>query len=293
MDASRPLLVDTDPALLTFGFDVDDDLALLLLLASPEVEVVGVTTTFGNTFSSWAYRDAKSLVAFAGRKDVPVRRGASHFARDSRETPASRFLADAAQRRPGELTLLTLGPLTNVAAAARLDPEFPSNLKEIVVMGGRTTAGACEFNFRADPASADTVVAFETPKTEIAFDLAFSVAITPDDVEKMAPPGSILAPFARKLRRFARFQDRYRARRGRAPGEATGGFHPWDVVAAAYLVDPSLYGDVREVAPRVSARGVTRFDEASGRPRVRMPFSLDVARFRELMLGRLAGTKPG
>lgn len=283
------VVVDTDPAMLTWGLDVDDDLALLFLFASPEVDVVGITTTFGNTLGRLAYRDARRLVALAGRSQVPVARGAG-FLNRTRETPASRFLLEVTSRYPGEITLLTLGPLTNVARAASADAEFASRLRRIVMMGGRTRSGVCEFNFRRDPASADAVLALGVERTQVSFDLAFPLVITPSDVDRIAArEGSLIARFAPRLRGFARWQDRFRGLRGRKAGQAAGGFHPWDVVAAAFLVAPDLFGDIHEVGARVDAEGCSRLESAPDpERRTRVPMVADAARLKQLILERLS-----
>jgi len=284
---TRPVLVDTDPGLLRGGLDVDDDLALLFLLGSPEVELAGVTTTFGNTLGSLAYRDARELLARAGRLDVPLARGAD--GPGDGETEASRFLVDAVTRRPGELTLLTLGPLTNLATALRAHPALERDLAGLVVMGGRAVDGLAEFNFRSDPASAARVLGAEGRKTQIPFDLAFGVAVTAEDVERL-PPGSVAGRHARRLRWFASAQDRFRAWRGRESGQAAGGFHPWDLVAAAHLVRPELYGARRRLEVSVDRRGRSSSREVHGpssSSAFDVPSTLAAGPFLDLVLERV------
>lgn len=284
---TRPVLVDTDPGLLRGGLDVDDDLALLFLLGSPEVEIVGVTTTFGNTLGSLAHRDAVQLLALAGRATIPVARGAD--GPGDGETEASRLLVDAVRRRPGELTLLTLGPLTNLATALRARPVLLRELGSLVVMGGRAVDGLAEFNFRRDPASAAAVLGAEGRKTQIPFDLALGVAVTAEHVERL-PPCSVAGRHARRLRWFASAQDRFRAWRGRAPGQAAGGFHPWDLVAAAHLVRPDLYGACRRLEVSVDGRGRSSSRGVPGGSNVcafDVPSTLATGPFLDLVLERV------
>jgi len=282
----RKVVVDTDPCLLTFGLDVDDDLALLFLLASPEVEVIGVTTTYGNSLGSLTYRDAKGLLRRAGRSDIPVKRGAGFFARDTRETEASRFLVETVRRQPGEVTLLTLGPLTNLAAAVHAWPELPRHLRDLVMMGGRSRSGLSEFNFRKDPRSAAAALALQVPKVEIPFDLIFPVVITERDLDALAT-SRVLAPLLPRLHRFARLQDRFRRRRHRFPEQLPGGFHPWDGVAAAWLVAPDLFHDLAEVVHRADAKGRSFLTAPDGSATVRLPGAIDAAGFKRLFLSRL------
>jgi purine nucleosidase len=286
--------VDCDPALFVPGLDLDDDLALLFLLGSPEVELLGVTTVAGNTLGRLAFRDAKKLLSLAGRSDVPVKRGAGLFARDRRPTDASRFLVEMVRRFPGEITLLALGPLTNVAAAAVEDPFFERNLRDLVAMGGRTVSGRSDFNFRLDPRAAASVVKLACPKVLIAFDLGLTVAITRRDLRSLPLSKNGLFPvLLPKLSRFARLQNGFRSLRGREPGEAAGGFHPWDVVAAAFLVKPELFGDVRDVHVSVDAKGRTVLDAFGVGGQVSMPGLLDVEGFREMFFERVAGEWAG
>ena len=286
----RAVLVDCDPALFTIGLDVDDGLALLFLLGSPEVDLLGVTTTAGNTLGSLAFRDAKKLLALAGRPEIPVAKGAGYPLR-ARPTAASRLLVEAVRQLPGEITLLALGPLTNLAAAAEEDLFFERNIGRLVIMGGRSVSGKSDFNFRSDPRAAARVLKLATPKTLISFDLGLGVAITREDVRALLPSKNGLSSIlCRRLSRFARFQDRFRALLGRAPGEARGGFHPWDVIAAAWLVAPGLFGDIRPVCVSVDSKGQTRFDapkRANGAGEVLMPGTLDAGGFRDLFFERL------
>lgn len=259
------------------------------MLGSPEVEVVGVTTTYGNSLSHLTYRDARRLLALCGRPDIPVLRGASSLARDPRPTPASRFLLDTISRHRGEITLLTLGPLTNLHAALTAWPGLARHVRQLVVMGGRTESGLKEFNFSRDPAAADAVMSAGIPTVEIPFDLIFCVVVTQDHVARLqAAEGSVVSTIAWRLDVFASAQDRFRALQGRVPGQAEGGFHPWDVVAAAWLVAPQLFGAIRDITHRVDSEGRSQLAPwvGDGEP-VRMPGWLDAPGFLSLFLERV------
>jgi len=281
-----PLLVDADPSLAAFGLDVDDDLALLLLLGSPEVELLGVTTVFGNSVGALTHLSAKKTLASAGRADLSVVRGADSPRDVAGARRAGDALAAKVRAHPGAV-LLALGPLTNVAAAAE-DPELGESLHTLVVMGGRAKSSFSDFNVRKDPAAAARILALPCPKTLVTLDLGFSVAITPEDVDAAcADPASAVARHRGKLRCFARVKNAIRALRGRLPREATGGFHPWDVVAAAVVTTPGLF--TFEVA-RISfdARGRTIVDPPSGGAAVSVAASVDAPGFREHFLSRVA-----
>jgi len=175
-----PILVDCDTG-------IDDSLALLYAVASPECELVAVTCTAGNVDARQVAENTRAVLELAGRSDVEVAIG--------RETPLARALVttpethgprgigyaelppaasplspryspdlivEEARRRPGELTLVTLAPLTNVALAVLREPELPRLLKRLVIMGGSyrssgNTAPTTEWNVNVDPESAKIV----------------------------------------------------------------------------------------------------------------------------------------
>ena len=175
-----PILVDCDTG-------IDDSLALLYAAASPECELVAVTCTAGNVSARQVAENTRAILELSGRPDVKVAIG--------RETPLVRplvttpethgprgigyaelppatmplspryspdLIVEEARRRPGELTLVTLAPLTNVALALQLEPELPRLLKRIVIMGGAyrvsgNTAPTTEWNVSCDPEAAAIV----------------------------------------------------------------------------------------------------------------------------------------
>ena len=280
-----PLLVDADPSLATFGLDVDDDLALLFLLGSPEVEVLGVTTVFGNSTGALTHLSARRTLESAGRADLRVR-GANSPCDAAGARRAGEALAESVRAHPGA-ALLALGPLTNVAAASA-DPEFGALLGALVLMGGRGRSSLSDFNVRKDPAAAARVLALSCPKTVVTLDLGFSVAISAADADTLcADPASAIARHRGKLRRFARAQSAVRTLGGRASGEAPGGFHPWDVLAAAAVTTPELFAFERAVLA-FDSRGRTSLDPPSGGAAVWVATKVDAPGSRALLLSRIA-----
>jgi len=143
-----PILLDTDP-----GSDIDDAVALAYLLANPDCELVGITTVTGNTQQRAAI--CRVVCEDFGRSDVPIYAGISeprsgpgqpnvpHYSAVEHRagslnfpTEAVEFLRSTIRSRPGEITLLTVGPFTNLAALLELDPEIPSLCRSIVSMAG-------------------------------------------------------------------------------------------------------------------------------------------------------------
>jgi purine nucleosidase len=192
-----PIVIDTD-----VGADPDDALAMMLALASPEVDVRGVTIVSGDV--AWRARIATRLLGMAGRSDIPVFMGCGdphemsgaegeglldlpyHGPEAKVEiTPAVDWLLTESRRRP--FHLVAIGPLTNVAAAIEQDPEFPERLLGLTVMGGlldertmpvawqraiqqRGAAAWPDYNTTCDPAAALTVARCGIPITWVTLD---------------------------------------------------------------------------------------------------------------------------
>src|SRR5690606_27923310 len=180
MTKKIPLLIDTDPG-------VDDALALLMAFADERHYVVGLTIAAGNVGLEHTVRNALKLCEVAGREDVPVYAGCAdpllHPAADAAYVhgrdgfgdigypPASRAVEPEhaalailrlSHEHAGELLLVALGPLTNIALALKLDPTLPQRIKRFVVMGGAVSAhgnitAAAEFNIAFDPEAAHIV----------------------------------------------------------------------------------------------------------------------------------------
>ena len=131
-----PVILDCDNTMGVPGCDVDDGLTLLYLLGCPEVNLLGVTCSYGNNTQQTVYDNTLRLLKKWGREDIPVFRGGDNPIR--RKSPASEFLAEAASKYRGELCVLATGAMTNLLGAAEEDAEFWSNLKTVSVMGGIT-----------------------------------------------------------------------------------------------------------------------------------------------------------
>jgi uridine nucleosidase len=207
--APRKIVIDTDPG-------IDDSMAIFYALASPELEVVGLTSIFGNVETELATTNALRLLEIAGRTDIPVARGADKplampyrgavaFVHGSDgqgdvflpppsttpvDTDAADFLIRTAMELPGEITLVPLGPLTNVALAMQREPAFTSSLAEIVLMGGSAFGGgnaspAAEANILNDPEAADIVFGADCPIVMAGLDVTEQTVMTPDDLAQM------------------------------------------------------------------------------------------------------------
>jgi purine nucleosidase len=218
----RRIILDTDLAMGAPGSDIDDGFALALAWADPELQLDLVTTVNGNT-------DVESATILTGellrRLDIPqlpiVKGAAAAFTHpEVVRSPAESVLALAEQARPptggyaaveiarhvmahpGEITIVAIGPLTNVAAALLLEPGLAKNVAEIVIMGGvffgtmpnRDMPG--EFNVWVDPESAAAVLRSGAPLRWVGLDVTLQVRLTRDHAREMLARDSGFAPFA-------------------------------------------------------------------------------------------------
>lgn len=242
------LIIDTDPAIGYALRDVDDALALLYLLARPdEFEVLGVTSVFGNASLRCTTARAVEVLEVAGRTEIPVMPGASSRRRLGIDSPASDFLSRSVDENPGEVTVLALGPLTNVATAGG-GGRFYEDVARIVIMGGALEEGfgiplfsPLEFNFFSDPPAADDVLGAPCEKVVLTADLCRQALFTRRELDALFRMGSRPAIYlAYRIRPWLRLNQIMPF----LPWK--GGFVPWDAIAAEYLRRPELFGEERK-----------------------------------------------
>jgi inosine-uridine nucleoside N-ribohydrolase len=262
----RRVWIDTDAACgHARTADPDDCLAILLLARSPAVELVGISTVFGNAPLEVTDRTARELAALLQREgvQVPVYRGAARPVDQAPtdrvrlateiETPAQSALARA--MAGGPLTIISLGPLTNLELTLRRRPALAAGVRLVGVMGRRPGhlfhpteghgAGAILFghgpvfrdlNLVEDPAAAAAVLARRIPTTLIPYEVARDVSVGGADLDRMAAAGSASAWVAGQARQWLEF---WRTDVGLA------GFYPFDAVAAMYVATPELFSCAR------------------------------------------------
>ena len=259
---------------------MDDALALLYLLGRPkEVEILGITCTFANGTAKEVYHSTEMLLQEIGRTDIPLHPGA-----DRGEDPgseAARFICDTVNARPGEISLVAIGSLTNLYGAYLLDNDIFSKVKEIVLMGGYTAPllyhgkHLDELNFSVNPEAAACVLNHGKNISILTGNNTLVPSYLPQEefVEKMGD-GYI----ARKC--GYRFDDQHH-RYGNAIS------YCWDVVATVYLLHPELYEDhpihcyVSEKSMYSGWLGVT--EQAPDTCLLNLPTVKDLAAYREEM----------
>jgi inosine-uridine nucleoside N-ribohydrolase len=324
----KPIILDTDPGIGTPGSDVDDGLAIVLGLRHPGCDLLGLTIVAGNVAQEDGVPNALRLLEIAGRPEVPVIPGATRpLLKDPRPTrerldgrrrqsverfwdlppldppqlaPASgraaEFIADAVRERPGEVTIVAIGPCTNVAAALLLDPAVARSVAEIVVMGGAIrvpglVTPTVEFNVGYDPESVAAVLASGAPVTLVPLDVTTRTHMTPRDLEHVAAGGTPLHEFlARTSRCWLRFAMEVRG---------LPGFWLHDPLALAYALDPAilkltpmhvavtLHGELTAGQLLGYAESARFLDPAPGPVNARVALDLDEPRFMDLFLRTL------
>jgi purine nucleosidase len=246
--------VDTDAACGAGPMtDPDDCLALLALLKAQGIDVVGVSTVFGNApleVTDRTTRDLISRLAAEGFRGPPVHRGrVSAASANDDPTRAERAIRDALSEAP--MVIMALGPLTNIAAVLRRHPALARQIARIVaVMGQRSghifhpveggTAGMLfghgpifqDFNFVQDQGAAAELLSLGLPMTLIPYEAASEVVITGRDLDAMSRTGESTRWVAEKSAGWLAF---WREDIGQP------GFFPFDLVAAAYLLHPELF----------------------------------------------------
>jgi purine nucleosidase len=262
----RPFLIDTDTA-------SDDAVALLLALRAPDVDVRAISVVAGNVPVDQGVQNALYTVELAGA-DVPVFRGAAAPRTGDLHTgqavhgddgmgdiglevvgrdPAHGDAADAIVENADGATLVTLGPLTNVAEAFERDPTVVERLESLVVMGGTSDhrgniTAVAEYNVWADPEAAAIVFESGAPLTMVGWDISRQYAVvTPADAEELralGPLGAFSVDIQRTLIEFCRTQT------------LLDGYDLPDPVAMAIALDPTIATEVRRLHVAVETRGI-------------------------------------
>lgn len=281
-----PILLDTD-----IGTDIDDAFALALIVASPELDLVGVTTVSGDT-QARARLAAKMLweaggawrrvpvVAGEPGKPLPIdqARWAEGFAGPQiRRQKAVDFLRTEFNRRPGQLTLVTIGPLTNVGTLLRQDPALAKKIKRLVMMGGSVARGYepgsqadAEYNIAADPVAAQAVFTSGVPILMAPLDVTAMLQLQSDGRHSVF---THLSPLTNALTLL---------------------YHLWnsetptlfDPMAVAMLIEPDLC-QTEPLAIDVDAKGFTRVEQGRA-PNAVVALHTDPARFFRFYLSRVA-----
>jgi inosine-uridine nucleoside N-ribohydrolase len=321
----RRVIIDTDPG-------VDDAFALMLAMRSPELKIEAITAVAGNVPLELTLPNALRMVEICERTDIPVAGGASEPllrklvtaayahgenglggvefpAPKTKPVPehAAELIARLIRQYPGEITLVPIGPLTNIALALRSDPGMATIVPGIVLMGGSLSGGnvtpAAEFNFYVDREAAAIVFDSGIPITMVGLDVTHKVELTDERLVRLEANKTQVSQAAARIARS--ITETYR--RAGHPG--------WpilnDPLAVSALLDPAIlkltdyhveiettgaltagesvgyrHGDVRTAAPLQSSGGAVP-ESAAFHSNCKVGTGVDVQRFFELLIQRL------
>ena len=230
---TKRIIIDTDPG-------IDDALAILLALASDELTIEGLTVVHGNCSMEQGVTNALSVLELAGREDIPVYEGCelplvqpsllapethgntglgyAQLPPPTTEPAAGHavdFLMESTLSAPGEITIVAVGPLTNLALAIRREPKIVEAVREVIIMGGAirhegNTTPLAEFNTFVDPHAAHIVYHSGMPITLTPLDVTYKCILTPDDVQRLLKLDHPITEFIADATRFyMEFHDDY------------------------------------------------------------------------------------
>jgi inosine-uridine nucleoside N-ribohydrolase len=323
------VIIDTDPG-------VDDAFALMLALRSPELRVEAITAVAGNLPLEITLSNALRLVEICERTDIPVAGGASGplvrhlitaaYAHGENglggvdfpfpRVPAVKehavdLICRIVNQNPGEITLIGLAPLTNLALALRSDPNLFKLIRSIVIMGGSLSGGnvtpSAEFNFYVDPEAASIVFASGVPISMVGLDVTRKVELTHAHIKLLESGSSEVSRAAARIARA--IMDRYLTH------GIKGGPNLHDPLAVSSLLDPDIL-TFEDYQVQIETAGITTAGESVGWRRgpirhsapmesigswpdsidkmfttnAKVATNVDAARFFQLLIGRLAGS---
>jgi inosine-uridine nucleoside N-ribohydrolase len=302
------ILLDCDPG-------HDDAIALLLALASPEVELVGVTTVHGNQTLEKTTVNALKVLEFVGRTEVPVARGAERPIRrepfvaeyvhgesgmdgPSLPAPTTRpiaqhavdFIAETVLASEEPITIVPTGPLTNIGLLLALHPDAAQRTQRIVLMGGAIGEGnvtpAAEFNIWVDPEAADRVFTSGLDVTMIGLDVTHQAIFGPGPTAELKAAGRVGAMVAELLQFYGRFHKQ-------SYGWDGSPIH--DAVAMAHAFHPGIvetvHTGVRVDCGEELGRGRTNVDRrgrVGWEPNAHVAVGIDAEAFISLLVERIS-----
>lgn len=323
--APRRIIIDTDPG-------VDDALAIFLALKSPELKVEAITPVAGNVPLDWTLPNALRLLEIADRTDIPVAAGASRPLKRELVTaanvhgnnglagvefpaPTTKPVAETApqlirrivRQSPGEVSIVAIGPLTNLALALRDDPGLAAQIRTISIMGGSLSGGnitpAAEFNSYVDPEAAQIVYASGARITMIGLDVTRKVALTDTQVLALEAASNPAGRAAGRIMRATLQQIRRTGGNG-------GQLLVHDALALGSFIDPSFV-TLQDLQIEIETRGELTAGETVGyrkapirrsapmqnvangasdppfRPNAKVAVDVDSERFRSFLIERL------
>ncbi len=306
------IILDTDPG-------IDDALALFLALASPEVTLEAITTVQGNVSVEQTTYNALTLLTLAGRTDIPVAYGSAEPLVRKRvdaahvhgqnglgdvtlpeptiapvEQQAVDLIIEKIMANPGEITLVPIGPLTNIALAVRREPRIAQHVREVVIMGGAVrvpgnVTPSAEFNIFADPHAAQIVFHAGWPLRLVSLDVTTRVSMQRQQIEALAAHGGKVLTAVQQMMAY------YFEVFGPTYGSTTFQMHDPLCLAAAFQPDLITW---EPAFVDVELAGTLTFGETVGyfkrpnapEPNMQVSVGVDSERFLHMFLERIGKT---
>ena len=301
----KPVILDVDTG-------IDDAMAIAYALNSQELEVIGLTTCFGNGPIEITTRNTlvileklgKTVPVYAGA-DKPLKRGLKEFpthihgedglgnkfdktpVREAESEGAADYIISQVKKRPHEITIIAVGPLTNLAQAVKKEPEITSLVKEIVIMGGAVFVGGnvtpySEANVLSDPDAADCVFSSGLPVTVVGLDVTMKTLLPKAALADWRSIGTDTARFFSDMTSF--YMQSYEKSH---PG--IGGCALHDPLAVGVAIDPSLVKK-EEWGVKVVLEGEEygrTIADSKGEPKIQVCTQVEAEKFLNHFLGRV------
>lgn len=237
-DAPLPVWIDADPAIGLPLKDVDDGLGLIQAFHSPALEIVGVSVVFGNAELEKLMPITREVVEKFGPPGLQVYAGAASELALGQSNDAVEALATALETQP--LTIITMGPLTNIGSLLKRFPALHGRIEKIIVVAGRRpgqrlkpnpdlTFNAPDANFEHDPEAMRIILESDVPLVLTPWEATSMVWVNAEDIATLAASGPAGAWIAEKTKSWLRLWNSYMKREG---------FAPFDTAAVAHLTDP-------------------------------------------------------
>lgn len=299
---AQKVIIDTDPG-------IDDAMAIIYAHLEPEIELLGLTSIFGNVTVDIATRNALALTEMLGSSAV-VAAGAAHpLQQASREVahevhghegfghvapmtpervadarPAWQFICDTVNANPGDIVLCPIGPLTNIALALQHDPSIAAKVKSVVVMGGSVDEGGnvtpyAEANIWQDPHAANIVFSADWPVTLVGLDVTHRVICSPEDFAELAESSPRLGGFLNEAVQF--YFDFY------ATVTDIRGCHMHDPTAVVSIVRPqwlSIEDTALQTVEEGELVGKTERAKDASLPRIKVAVDIQAEAVRQRFL---------
>lgn len=220
--------------------DVDDGLTLMYLIGNKNIDLVGVTTTFGNSNIEDVFAATTRLFKDLNITNISLKKGSAKGS--DRRSEAARFLVDMVNKYPNEITILATGSLSNLYGAYLLDNDFYKKVKEIVLMGGLTEPliingkNLNELNFSVDNEASHNVIHSGARITTMTGHICLQAEFKKQEYERLMNNKSIPSYMYIREHSYGWFEH-FRALFN------TEGFFNWDIVAAAYITNPELFNE--------------------------------------------------